>query len=356
MKVLHFAETLMGGPATHLKQLLPFQVEAYDKVALLCPSSQKFAAQVAGVETHTFDGTTRSLGGILRLRNAAKQYASTGEYDIVHLHSSFAGGVGRLINYPSHTRVVYCARGWSFAIHKKGLRRYAYETIERLLSARTDAIINISPDEAELARKAGIPNDRCYTVFNGVADANWQYLPDKCTPRKLLFVGRFDRQKGLDILLSAMETLRNEGFELTVIGGPVVGKPTMQTLPEYVRNLGWQSPEVISREMTESHAIIMPSRWEGFGFVAAEAMRAARPVVASKVGGLKDVVIEGETGFFASPNSPTSLVEAIRKLKTCNIAEVGRAGRRRYETHFTSSRMFKEIDLIYKRLIGNANA
>ncbi|MBI1260844.1 MAG: glycosyltransferase [Rhizobiales bacterium] len=349
MRVIHFAETLIGGPATHLNQLLPFQVDAYDSVSVFCPERHAHLIDVEGVQIIPFADTDRSPSGLLSLYRQWKAHLATHQYDIIHLHSSFAGFVGRLTRNTRETPIVYCARGWAFAMDISKIKKNAYALIERLLALRTDAIINISENEADLSRWAGIPQDKCHTIYNGIKDAAWEPLPENRRACRLLFVGRYDKQKGIDHLLSAMKTLSREGFSLRTIGGSIIGKPLIDDFPEEIIDLGWQDSATVQTEMNAADAIIIPSRWEGFGFVAAEAMRAGRPVVASNVGGLSEIVIDGVTGVLCRPDASEALIEGVRRLSNLNARELGIMGRQRFETHFAAERMFRQIDDIYQQ-------
>lgn len=350
MRVIHFAETLIGGPATHLNQLLPFQVEAYDSVSVYCPQRHAHLIEVEGVHIVPFADTDRSPSGLLSLYGQWKAHLASNEYDIIHLHSSFAGFVGRLARNPKKTPIIYCARGWAFAMDVSAIKKRIYALIERLLALSTDAIINISENEADLSQWAGIPQDKCHTVYNGIRDSAWEPLPENRRARHLLFVGRYDKQKGIDHLLKAMEALSAEGFSLRTIGGSIIGKPLIDKFPKEVTDLGWQDANTVQAEMSAADAIIIPSRWEGFGFVAAEAMRAGRPVVASNVGGLSEIIVDGQTGVLCVPDSSQAIIDGVRRLAHLNVRELGIKGRERFESHFAAERMFRQIDDIYQHM------
>jgi glycosyltransferase involved in cell wall biosynthesis len=143
-----------------------------------------------------------------------------------------------------------------------------------------------------------------------------------------------------------MRELTGEGFSLTAIGAPVIGRPSVTRFAEGVRNLGWQPRDVIRREMQECDLVVLPSRWEGFGLVAAEAMRAGRAVVATRVGGLAELVVDGRTGALCAPRSAHKLTAAIRRAAIM-AREAGMEGRARYESLFTAERMFRETHAAY---------
>ncbi|MEI9989853.1 MAG: glycosyltransferase [Rhizomicrobium sp.] len=353
MRVVHFAETLIGGPATHLNQLLPFQVRAYDEVSVFCPQRHGHLIECAGVRVCLFPDTQRTIKGFAELYRHWRQHMLENSYDIVHLHSSFAGAVGRLQFAQSETPIIYCSRGWSFAMDNSASRKRFYGFAERLLSYRADAIINISRNEDALAAWAGVPRDKCRMIYNGIHDAPWTPIEERREPKRLLFVGRYDRQKGIDQLLEAMETLSRHGFALETIGGQVVGKPLVDKFPDYIVNRGWQNASEVQKAMGAADIIVVPSRWEGFGFVAVEAMRAGRPLVVSNVGGLSEIVVDGETGVLCAPNSSDAIIEGVLRLSKMNVRQLGINGRKRFEMLFTAERMFNEIDRTYRDVLGS---
>lgn len=349
-RILHFAETLYGGIATYLNQLLPHQVAQGDDVHLFCPQDQEHLIRVEGATIISAPPASRSARNLVATAREWCAHHQRNSYDVVHLHSSFAGLIGRI--FKPNARIVYCAHGWSFAMDTASYRRSAYAAIERLLANRADAIVNISHDDQALADAAGIPHERSHVIHNGLQDRGWTSLSDGRRATQLLFVGRYDRQKGFDLLLSAMNTLRNQGFTLTAIGEPILSKAAPIAMPAGVKDCGWQAPEQVYSAMDAADAIVMPSRWEGFGLVAVEAMRAGRPVVAAATGGLREIIVDSETGILHRPNDAAEIVRACQRLRDTDAAALGRNGRKRYETLFTSERMAAQVDALYSSLLS----
>jgi glycosyltransferase involved in cell wall biosynthesis len=110
---------------------------------------------------------------------------------------------------------------------------------------------------------------------------------------------------------------------------------------------GWLPPAEIEAFYRSADVVVVPSRWEGFGLIAVEAMRAELPVIASRVGGLPEIVVDGETGVLIPPADKGALVRALRDLSDEKLAAMGRAGRQRFLRYFTLDRVHRQIAELY---------
>jgi glycosyltransferase involved in cell wall biosynthesis len=104
------------------------------------------------------------------------------------------------------------------------------------------------------------------------------------------------------------------------------------------------------------HAIdvfAMPSIWEGFGLVLLEAMAAGRPIVASRVATIPEVVVDGETGLLVPPGDPVALAEALAELAhdAGRARQLGEAGRQRLRQRFSIEKMVGDTELLYRELV-----
>jgi glycosyltransferase involved in cell wall biosynthesis len=119
-------------------------------------------------------------------------------------------------------------------------------------------------------------------------------------------------------------------------------------LGDAVRFLGHVTP--VQRAIEHSLAVVVPSLGEGFGMVALEAMERARPVIAASIGGLEDLVREGETGLLVAPGDAASLAEAM--LRVANDPEwaraMGRAARQRAVERFPEDRCTERTEEVYR--------
>ncbi len=363
-RVIHAAENIKGGVGTYLRDLVVAQRASFGEgsVVVVVPESQSdILASPVGVEVVTFDDRGPRWRSTLRLAACMRGVMARVDASVVHLHSTFAGLALRpLLRWAPALRgcgpvVVYCAHGWSFDRETSLASRHLAMMLERALAPACDAIVCISGHELRLARQAGIPARRLTHVANGIPlqtprSASNTRLPEwPADKRRLLFVGRFDRQKGVDILLDALRALRDSTFAY-LVGSAVLGDGALLELPSNVRTTGWLSGPDLAAFYETADVLVSPSRWEGFGLTAVEAMRAGLPVIATRVGGLAEVVDHGVTGLLVEPNSSAALVEAIRSARAESLKSMGEAGRRRFVEHFTLDRVHAQLTALYQRL------
>jgi glycosyltransferase involved in cell wall biosynthesis len=360
-RVLHVAETSQGGVASYIEDVVLLQSERYgfDKVRAIVPSEHGIQS-IRGQSTvfKTFDAS-----GASRWRRALSMgFAALVEVyrwrpNVVHLHSTYAGFLLRplLGLIPNRPRVVYCAHGWAFDRDGPRWLNRTIQLIECAWSRWCDALVCISHADHESALRAGISANKLIVILNGIRDVAATTEPASAqwpaNQLRILFVGRLDRQKGIDVLFDAMRLLDRDAF-LVVVGSPVLRDEPLSLPPSNVRFMGWLQRDELVAYYAATDVLVVPSRWEGFGLVAIEAMRAGRAVVASRVGGLREVIQSGTTGFLFENGSAQDLAAALSALTPEKLQRMGEAGRLRYERHFRIERVVHELDAVYARLSG----
>ena len=120
-------------------------------------------------------------------------------------------------------------------------------------------------------------------------------------------------------------------------------------LEAHVRFLGWRRD--LGRVYADLDVVALCSRNEGSPVVLIEALAAARPAVATAVGGVPEVVLDGETGLTVPPNDPLALAEGVRRLlgDRALAAQLGQAGRRHVYPRYDSSRLVDDMRSLYRR-------
>jgi starch synthase len=223
--------------------------------------------------------------------------------------------------------------------------------IERNTVEQADRVIAVSAEmKADILRCYKIAPEKIAVIHNGIDLEQYRPTTDRSYLAKkgitgpyLLFVGRISRQKGILQLIEAMAYLKDTGFKLVLCAGapdtPELEREVQQGIAANP-NIIWINEMVPKPKLIQlySHALLFvcPSIYEPFGIINLEAMACQTPVVASRVGGIKEVVVDGETGVLVEPDQPQKLAAAIRSLSADPdlVQRFQLAGRRRVEQYF----------------------
>jgi glycosyltransferase involved in cell wall biosynthesis len=204
-----------------------------------------------------------------------------------------------------------------------------------------------------LAVTEGFDEEAFEIVHYGIAPAG-DATPYAGDEPRLLCIGRLIPIKGHLVLFRALAQARARvpGVKLDIAGrGPL--EPALKAyarelgVGDAVRFLGFVAP--VQAAVENSAIVVVPSLGEGFGMVALEAMERARPVIASSVGGLPEIVADGETGLVVAPSDVEALADAIVELAgdLLRSEAMGVAGRERALTEFTPDRCVERIEALY---------
>ncbi|MTD99834.1 glycosyltransferase [Paracoccus sp. YIM 132242] len=370
-RVTHVTEAPLGGVVSYLDELVGAQLRSLPDVHidLLTPEINREAlADLSGPRFTLIafrHRRSRSPMALLSMAMQTLRHVRRTRPDILHIHSTFAGAAIRVLAplFPKETQVIYCPHGWAFS--RQGSRRSqaVIGAVERWLATSSDRIVCISDYERREAAAFGIPEDRLVVIENGISPRgaagqpepdprSTPAVPDRRPGRRLIaFAGRFDRQKGFDTFLEVMRRLEDEADGIA-IGSSITSKEALPDCPPNVQILGWQDRTAVFDLYRRADLLLVPSRWEGFGLVAAEAMQAGLAVFASRVGGLQDIVVDGDTGRLFQPDDVDGIVALIRAASDADLVRFGRNGHRRYLARYTAERMSKDMTALYNRLVN----
>ena len=223
-----------------------------------------------------------------------------------------------------------------------------------------DWVTSVSREKLEKIRKT-MPEvaSRSSCIYYGVKVPEIERRPLPADSPRLLCLGRLEAQKGFDLALEAFASIFRQfpQARLWIAGdGPVRADLERQIhelgLHDVVDMLGLIEPDDVSELMNKATLLLMPSRDEGLPNVALEAGMTQRPVIATRVGGLPEIIVDRETGLLVDPEDITALAEAIRFLLN-HIEEaegMGRQARVRMEETFGYKKYVDSYDTLYRQL------
>jgi glycosyltransferase involved in cell wall biosynthesis len=357
--MLSVCETVKGGISTYLRLIeAEYDCELDHKIILPGTQAEELYADS---ELVSYSGDSRDARKMWNLYRTTKKTITEWKPDIVFFHSSFTLPILAMLKLTgSLKKNIYCAHGWGALSFETGtLKRKIVSVIEGNLTGLTDIVINISQSELDYARlqryrgkhvmienAVGVPaipargsSSQCYTLSKEL---------------NILFVGRFDKQKGLDILLDAFDlTVRERSdIQLHVVGGPVLAQDN--NIRRNIKNTifyGWLSQEELYKHYVEADLVVVPSRWEGFGLVVAESMRAGTPVLVSSNGSLPTLVVDRQTGYI-SELSVSSFSEVLMKLSKSRLLEMRDSCIETYNNRFSADRFKREFNTLCDTLLN----
>lgn len=352
MKILHVGEYVNGGVATYLRTLLS-GLQKYDDVEnYLLISNYKSQQGWEDITKKVFYYKyKRSISNIFLAIKQIHAVIEDVNPDIIHVHSTWAGLFVRLpyLFRKRKSKIIYQSHGWAFLMDTSNYKKNIYALVEKILSIPTDKIINISNYEQNQAIEYGLNKNKMVMIYNGVEDKiNKSNLKLNWDNNKinLLFVGRLDRQKGLDLFLDVYDKMKLENIHLYVIGTSVLDD-NLPKSTKYVTYLGWVDNKDIDAYYQACDVVIMPSRWEGFGLVAIEAMRNSKPVIASSAGALPELIKNNVNGYIFDIKNDKKLKEILLNINKNDLQNLGKRARLIYLKNFTDLIFIKNIYKLY---------
>jgi alpha-maltose-1-phosphate synthase len=294
------------------------------------------------------------------------------EADLVHTHTWYVGFGGMLVQAIHDLPLVVTLhsmeplRPWKADQLGTG---YAVSTwAERLAVERAERVIAVSAQMREdILVHFRVEPERVVVIHNGVdAEAFHRTEQREALARHgvrepyVLFVGRISEQKGIFPLLEAARALPDDVSLVLCASSP--DTPELAARLEAAvagrSRVRWINAMLPVAEVVQlySHAsvFVCPSIYEPFGLINLEAMACGTPVVASRVGGIPEVVVDGETGWLVPPGDPAALAEALRVALAdpARARRMGEAGRRRVEAHFSWDRIAERTLAVYRDAIA----
>jgi glycosyltransferase involved in cell wall biosynthesis len=385
IKILRVIARLnMGGPALHVAYLTEgLRKRGYD-TTLVAGSlargedSMAFVADARGVEVVRIDelgreiSPLRDLMATIRLARLIRKERP----QILHTHTAKAGTVGRVAARLAGSRkppiVVHTFHGHVLRGYFGPVRTLLFRLLERWLASGTTALIAVSPQVRDDLVSLGVaPRERFVVIRLGI-ELDERVAPEengRGESRRYLgipgdrfavgWIGRMTAVKRTDDVLIAFKSLRDSGVDavLCMVGDGPDRIPLEQRAHELgvARDtvfLGYQ--EDVAPFYAAFDVLVLPSGNEGTPVTVIEALAAERPVVATRVGGVPDVVRDGEDGFLVEAGATDDLADRLGRLARDPAlrASMGKKGRERVLPRYAVERLVDDVDELYRSLLS----
>ncbi|HTZ90892.1 MAG TPA: glycogen synthase [Streptosporangiaceae bacterium] len=387
MLTREYPPEVYGGAGVHVEYLARALASLVD-LTVHCQGADRSAAALAtaadpavppAVAHRPWDKLAGANSALQVISTDLAMTAAAGGADLVHSHTwyaNLAGYLSSLLYGVPHVMTAHSLeplRPWKAEQLGGG---YALSSwCERTAIESAAAVIAVSQGMAAdiLVSYPEVPADRVHVIYNGI-DAE-QYRPDRgrdvldrfgidpAAP-SVVFVGRVTRQKGLPVLLRAAEWI-DPAAQLVLCAGQADTAELQAEVTGLVEHLRgsrsgviWLPGMLAKSEVIQilSHATVFacPSEYEPLGIVNLEAMACGAAVVASAVGGIPEVVADGQTGLLVPPGNEQALADAINALVAdqARAAEFGASGRRRATAEFSWAKIAAQTAGLYAELVG----
>jgi glycosyltransferase involved in cell wall biosynthesis len=277
------------------------------------------------------------------------------QYDIVHFHTKRAHALSLWLPRGSKPRYVVTRR-------MDYPERRGWYT-DCLYNRRVDGVVAISRVIANLLIQAGVDGGKIRCIPSGIDPRRFaesaRQKPQSTGVQVIGCLAGLDERKGHEYLLQAAASLKADGLKLCY---KIAGDgPLRHSLEQQASRLGLQDEVSFlgfvadpAEFLAQVDVLVMPSLYEGLGVAVLEAMAAGKAVIATRVGGLPESIVEGVTGLLVPPRDAGTLAEAIAKLvhTPALAAAMGEQGRARVLQDFTLEKMATENESYYYELLG----
>jgi L-malate glycosyltransferase len=349
-RVLLVCGPAVGGMRRHVETLAAALPERGFEVAVAAPAGMEIGAPSARfcIELGDRPRPASDLGALRGLRQAAREWRP----DLVHAHGVKAALLALGSRLPGRPPVVVTFHNlWHGGPLTLPLR---------LVTLRAAAAVAVSEAVREHLAAHGIRPRELAVIPNGLDLAAFSAGPPPPPDRPFTaaFLGRLTEEKGVRVLLEAARLVPEAPEVRLLVAGDGPLRPAVEAEARRegsrLEYLGHQHD--VRSIYHAADAVLMPSLSEGHPLTALEAMACGLPLVASRIGGLAEIVVEEETGLLVPPGDSAALADAVRGLASDRdrARALGAAGRRRVEAEYGVERMLERLIGVYERVLQPA--
>ena len=371
IRIMHIAQSA-GGVDRYLQMLFKYLDCDVIENILVCSFDYNvgdykgLVSSIEQLDIHRAISLSKDLKAISVVRRLIKKYKP----DLVYAHSSKAGALSRIANIGLRNKCLYNPHGWAFNMRCSRVKQAMYKMIEKMLAPFCNCIICISDAEKKSALKKHIcSKNKLRVIYNGIDLEQYESEKTVHITRKSIgipndafilgMVGRLSPQKSPDIFIKAAKKIKEEISNAYFI---IVGDGELKNdVERYAREnnfadslfiTGWVKNPISYVELFD--VAILLSRWEGFGLVLPEYMMAKKPIVATNVDAIPNIISDYKNGILVNPDDPDAACKAVLELhdNTRLREEMVIHGTEAVYSRFDAKRVAKEHEVLFRELIG----
>ena len=359
LRIVHVLRAPTGGLFRHVRDLARSQSEVGHAVGVVCGAAPVIAAddglpRCCRLGIHPLPmSRLPSAGDLVTARRIARLLGRL-RPDIIHGHGAKGGLHGRLAGRLIGTPTVYSPHGGSLHYRWSSIEGMAYLGTERLLRGATGGLIFVCCHERDaFDASIGLGETPCRVVHNGLWPEEFlPVMPDR-DAAELLFIGELRWLKGADVLIEAVALgAPRRRLRLAVIGsGPDEDRLRQQVRKRGIDHLvSFHGPLPVRQALKRGRLVVLPSRAESFPYAMLETMAAARPLIASRIGGIPELV---PADSLVSPGDARALLAAVEKALADSSSEArARSQAQTMANVFEASRMAEAVIGFYAVVLG----
>ncbi len=358
MQIVHFItrSDTIGGAQKYILETSRKFLEDGNNVTVVAGGEGPFklAVEGLGVVYHSIPHLIREISLFADIKNIGAIHKVINDLhpDVVFIHSAKAGLLGRLALAFSDCKVIFVAHGWSNIRVASPKARFFYSLLEWGLSKLCHRIVCISKEDVFFAiNKLRINKNKISLIYNGVREPHDVFREEPLQQEvKLLTVTRFQEPKDFDTLIESLFNIVQLKWSLTVLGdGPLLGyykdKAISLGLIDRIEFLGFKS--VLDDYYFSHDVVLLISNSEGLPLSLIEAMSYKKPILASAVGGVPELIVNEVNGYLIPPKDVaylTTCLENICSMSDEQLIKLGKNSYRIYKNKFSFESM---VDKLY---------